>query len=252
MSDPRADTNLSSSVDDLADWNRNAASYSALAGTPDDTIAQQFHAVLWQSLGNVHARGILDVGCGHGWLSAALASAGANVIGIDGARELLNRARASYPHIPFIEYDLLQGLPPLDCVFDRIIANMVVMDLPDIGPLFTAIRQVLKADGRFIFTLPHPCFFNYKSARDAQTGQLYRRVTGYLQPEVWRIGNFGGHNHYHRSLIYYVDQLRANQLAITRLYEPPHIPVGSIAEEDRPFYTNIPVFLLIEAMPICH
>jgi len=252
MSDSRIDTYRPSLADDLADWNRNAASYSALAGTSDDTIAQQFHAVLWESLGNVHARDILDVGCGHGWLSAALANAGANVIGIDGAHELLDRARASYPHIPFIESDLLQGLPPLDRVFDRIIANMVVMDLPDIGPLFTAIGQLLKADGRFIFTLPHPCFFNHKSAQDAQTGQRYRRVTGYLQPEVWRIANFGGHNHYHRSLTYYVDQLRTNQLAVTRLYEPPHIPVGEIAEEDRPFYTNIPVFLLIEAMSICH
>jgi 2-polyprenyl-3-methyl-5-hydroxy-6-metoxy-1,4-benzoquinol methylase len=223
MSDPRADTNLSSSVDDLADWNRNAASYSALAGTPDDTIAQQFHTVLWESLGDVHARDILDVGCGHGWLSAALATAGAHVIGIDGARELLTGAHATYPQITFIEYDLSYGLPPLDRHFDRIIANMVVMDVPEIGPLITAIRHVLKADGRFIFTLPHPCFFNYKTVRDAQTGQLYRRVTGYLQPQVWRIANFGGHNHYHHSLTYYVDQLRANHLAVTRLYEPPHI-----------------------------
>ena len=192
MNNTSANHDHTPAASDLYDWDRNAPTYAALAGTPDDATYQQFQAVLWESLGDVRGRDILDVGCGHGWLSATLADAGANIIGIDGAQQLLAHARAAHPQIPFIMYDLMVGLPPLYRAFDRIVANMVVMDVSDISPLFTAIWQALKPDGRFIFTLPHPCFFNYKMDRDSRTGQRYRRVTGYLQPEVWRITSFGG------------------------------------------------------------
>jgi hypothetical protein len=62
--------------------------------------------------------------------------------------------------------------------------------------------------------------------RDNRTGQRYRRVMGYLQPEVWRITSFGGHNHYHCSLTSYFDHLRANGMAVSHFYEPPHISFG--------------------------
>ncbi len=75
-------------------------------------------------------------------------------------------------------------------------------------------------------------------------------VKGYLKPEVWRIESFGGHNHYHRSLTYYFDHLRAHQFAVTRLYEPEHIPSDGVPEAEQVFWRGIPVFILIEAIPI--
>src|SRR5690242_18461224 len=38
---------------------------------------------------------ILDVGCGEGWLSRALAARGAHVLGVDASAPLIERARAS-------------------------------------------------------------------------------------------------------------------------------------------------------------
>ena len=219
-----------------------------MAGTPEDRIYRQFKDVLWECLGAVRGLDVLDAGCGDGWLSKKLHDAGANVLGIDGSAELLHQARSSYPALEFIEHDLTQGIPPLGRTFDRIVAHMVLMDLPEIGALISSVRRSLNADGRFVFTIPHPCFFNFKSRRDETTGRLFRMVTGYLKPEVWRIETFGGHNHYHRSLTYYCDHLRTNQLAVTRLYEPPHIPGSD--RQDTEFYTNIPVFMLIEAVPL--
>ena len=233
------------SAGDIRDWNRIAATYAGMVATPDDRIYPQFHAALWECLGDLHGRDVLDLGCGHGWLSHAMQQAGARVWGIDGSAELLRRARDAYPEIDFAEHDLTRGLPPTDRTFDRIVAYMVLMDLPEIGPLVAAVRRVLKPDGRFIFTIPHPCFFHYPARRDLATGRLARMVAGYLRPDVWRIENFGGHNHYHRSLTDYADHLRANRLAITRLYEPPHIPEPG--NPDAEFWSSIPVFLLVEA-----
>jgi SAM-dependent methyltransferase len=238
---------MDDSTVDIGSWNRIADQYTQIIGTPEDRINAAFKAVLWDSLGDLHGAQVLDVGCGHGWLAHAMLAAGATVTGIDGSTEMLANARQLCPQTEFIEWDLARGLPPLAGPFDRILANMVMMDLPDISALLKAVRQALPATGKFIFTLPHPCFFQQKSERDAATGQMFCRVTGYLQPEVWQIESFGGHRHYHRSLTDYFEALRANQLAVTRLYEPPQM---AYTEANDDFRQKIPKFLLIEATPI--
>ena len=232
---------------DIQAWNRIAPQYVQLIGGADVRIYPLLKTVLWEALGDLRGRSVLDVGCGHGWLAEALLAAGAQVVGIDGSSALLSTARQRCPTAEFIEWDLAKGLPPLEQHFDRVLSHMVLMDLPDIAPLIRSVRAALTAAGTFIFTIPHPCFFNYKSHRDADTGQMYCRVTGYLQPETWQIDSFGGHQHYHRSLTDYFETLRASRLAVTRLYEPPQI-VADAAGDD--FRTKIPKFMLLEASAI--
>ncbi len=238
---------MGNSTLDLEDWNRNADVY--VGGLPPSAgpVYQQFKEQLWACLGNLQGLDVLDLGCGHGWLSQDMAQAGGRVGGVDGSAGLLRRARLAYPELDFTEWDLNRGLPPTERRFDRIVANMVLMDIPELGPLLAGVSQRLKSKGRFIFTITHPCFFQQKSEQDPKTGQWYRKVTGYHQPEIWRIDSFGGHNHYHRSLTYYFELLRANHLAVTRFFEPVHLsnmegPAGE-------FLRSIPVFLLIEARP---
>jgi SAM-dependent methyltransferase len=238
---------MEDSTADLGAWNRIADQYSQMIGTPEDRINAAFKDVLWESLGDLRGAKVLDVGCGHGWLAQAMLAAGAGVTGIDGSTEMLARARRLCPRAEFIEWDLAQGLPPLAATCDRILANMVLMDIPNIQALLKAVRQSLSAAGKFIFTLPHPCFFQQKSERDPATGQMFCRVIGYLQPEVWQIASFGGHRHYHRSLTDYFEALRGNHLAVTRLYEPPQMAYSASNED---FRQKIPKFLLIEAMPV--
>jgi len=235
-------------TEDIEDWNRIANSYTTSANS-GDFINRQFTSVLWESLGNIQDLQVLDLGCGAGWLSQELSEAGAKVIGIDGSIELVKAAQNSFPNIQFIEYDLSQGLPVLSYTFDRIVANMVLMDIPDLTKLIPAARQVLAPRGKFIFTMQHPCFFNIRSERDAE-GQLFKKLTRYLQPEIWRMESFGGHNHYHRSLTYYFDLLRQNGMAVTRLYEPPHVSHAQRPEADQSFFENIPIFIFIEAMAL--
>jgi SAM-dependent methyltransferase len=235
---------------DISDWNRIAATYSTNAGTAADTIYRMFQSAIWESLGALEQATVLDVGCGSGWLCNLIASAGGNVIGVDGSSALLQIAREAYPHIEFVEHNLANGLPQLDVQFDRIVANMVLMDIPDIQPVIAAIRKNIKPQGKFLFTLPHPCFFQAPIVRDETSDKLYRKVYGYLQPEIWRIQSFGGHNHYHRSLSYYTEQLRLHNFAITRLYEPEHITPRAVDERDKIFYASIPVFLFVETISL--
>jgi SAM-dependent methyltransferase len=178
--------------------------------------------------------------------AALLAEAGGRVRRIDGSEALLARARQAAPHVAFARYDLVADVLPTDQSYDRIVAHMVLMDLPDVEQTLAFVRDVLAPDGRFVFTMPHPCFFNYKTRADPETGKLYCDVADYLAPGEWWIESYGGHRHYHRSLTFYVDALRRHRLAVTRLYEPPQVsrdpdPVRAA------FYRGLPKFLFMEA-----
>jgi len=234
---------------DLEDWDRIAATYASVAGSPLDHISKMFRTPLWESLAPVGGLNVLDLGCGSGWLAAELQQAGAHVVGIDGAANLLALARATHPEIAFLEHDLSLGLPELECEFDRAVAHMVVMDIEPLAPLVRDVRRALRHGGRFALTMPHPCFFNFASAIDQETSEWSRRITRYLEPEVWRIDSYGGHNHYHRTLTSYFDILRAHGFSVSRLFEPGQAE-GSGDAASRAFRRSIPVFLFIEAVAV--
>jgi SAM-dependent methyltransferase len=239
--------NMNNSLTDIQDWDRIADTYAHMTGTLDDYLYQQFEIVLWDSLGDIRDLDVLDLGCGHGWLSKHLIEKKARVWGVDGSVELLKKARHLCPEGEFVVADLMQGIPEMGTRFDRIVSHMVLMDIPEIDPLLTSVHRMLRAGGKFIFTMTHPCFFNYKSRFDPATGEIYCGVTGYLEPEEWWIESYGGHRHYHRSLTYYFEHLRTNQLTITRLYEPPQNPRSTKNVE---FHRSIPKFILMEAIPL--
>lgn len=233
---------------DRSDWDRIADTYDSFAGSESDFVYTLLRKPLWESLEPLAGRRVLDLGCGSGWLSAEMAAAGADVVGVDGSAELLARARSRHPEIRFVECDLSRGLPALEGRFDRVVSHMVLMDLDPLDRLVPEVRSVLAEAGRFVFTLTHPCFFNFRSDIDPETGERFRRVTRYLEPELWRIDTFGGHDHYHRSLTFYFDALRASDLAVSRLYEPPQTVGRSHDPAAREFMRGIPVLLLIEAV----
>jgi 2-polyprenyl-3-methyl-5-hydroxy-6-metoxy-1,4-benzoquinol methylase len=60
---------MNPSSNDIQDWNRIADTFAQMIGTAEDRIYQQFREVLWASLGDIRGLNVLDLGCGHGWLS---------------------------------------------------------------------------------------------------------------------------------------------------------------------------------------
>src|SRR5690242_13464830 len=79
---------------DIAHWDEVAERYASSIGGPNDRIYAMLREAIWKSLGpGLSGLDVLDVGCGHGWLTALLLEAGANVRGIDGSAALLAIAR---------------------------------------------------------------------------------------------------------------------------------------------------------------
>src|SRR5947209_10306642 len=90
---------------------------------------------------------------------------GAQVITCDSSAAFLECARRrTSEHPDRIEYRLID-LTSEDQLaalgtdrFDAAVCNMALMDIACITPLLRAVRRTLQAGGRFVFSVPHPCF----------------------------------------------------------------------------------------------
>lgn len=111
-------------------------------------------------LGDVRGKRVLDLGCGTGVLARRLARLGGRVVAVDGSRAFLERAqrRADGEHIEWAVVDALdeEAVASLGA-FDAVVCTMVLMDLPDLGPLFRGVRRTL-SDGSLVAATAHPSF----------------------------------------------------------------------------------------------
>lgn len=91
---------------------------------------------------------ILDLGCGTGHLTKAIADAGAHVLGIDGAASMIEQARQNYPEIEFQVADARTFDRPN--TFDAIFSNAVLHWIPEAEQVVEHIAANLKSGGRFV------------------------------------------------------------------------------------------------------
>lgn len=112
---------------------------------------------------------ILEIACGNGVFVRRLAQLGAQVIATDFSEKLLEQAKKrNTEHDNRIEYRFVDATSEEQLLalgekrFDAAVCNMAIMDIASIEPLMSALSRLLKADGRFIFSVMHPCFNNPK------------------------------------------------------------------------------------------
>ncbi|MCM3887443.1 class I SAM-dependent methyltransferase [Frankia sp. R82] len=239
---------------DLVRWNQVAQVYACAVGGSDDSFYRRLAPFLHQQFGDVTDLRVLDLGCGHGWLSALLHQAGAHVVGIDGSTVLLDIARSRHRGIDFQAHDLTGGLPSPPRTYDRIVSHLVLMDLPDLDRLLADVATALDPDGVFVFSILHPCFFDQAPVLDPDTGAWHRHVRGYLEHEQREIASFGGHTHYHRPLSWYVERLAACGLAVTGLHEPATLPahrrpVAQWSDYER-WFATLPTMIAVACRPL--
>jgi len=95
---------------------------------------------------------VLDLGCGSGRLSVALARAGAAVTGIDTSRERLEQARRRAGEggveLQLVEADLDEPLPFEDGSFDAATSRLALMAAATPAATLRELRRVVVPDGR--------------------------------------------------------------------------------------------------------
>jgi 2-polyprenyl-3-methyl-5-hydroxy-6-metoxy-1,4-benzoquinol methylase len=162
---------------------------------------------------------ILDIACGAGRFARRMAGLGASVVAFDGSTKFIERARERTPNDIDVEYHVLDAARVEDLLslgasrFDKAVCTMALMDMPVIAPLLSALRQLLKPQGRFVFSVTHPCFHSAAIQKFVETGEeedgrhIVRtgvKVWSYLKPFARKtegiIGQPEPHFCFHRPL----------------------------------------------------
>jgi 2-polyprenyl-3-methyl-5-hydroxy-6-metoxy-1,4-benzoquinol methylase len=178
-------------------WDRNASFWDERMGE-----GNTFHKTLieptQERLLNVRAgQRILDIACGNGQFARHLARLGARVLGVDISERMIERARArttdpgdriEFRVVDCTRADALMNLGEKE--FDAAVCTMALMDMAAIQPLFKTLAELLKAGGRLVFSVLHPCFNSGRvmqvQEREEVDGQVVDRysvkVSGYIHP----------------------------------------------------------------------
>ncbi|MBK0399777.1 methyltransferase domain-containing protein [Limibaculum sp. M0105] len=107
-----------------------------------------------EAVGAGRGRSVLDLCCGQGTGSAALAATGADVTGLDFSSVMIERAREAAPAARFVEGDA-QDLPFESSSFDGAICGFGLMHVPDQDRALAEVRRVLRPGARFAMAAWH-------------------------------------------------------------------------------------------------
>jgi ubiquinone/menaquinone biosynthesis C-methylase UbiE len=174
--------------------------YDSMAETYDNIDEEAFYAnqyrVYRRHLSSHRAclKGrLLDLGCGTGLQTAAVAATAREVVGVDLSPDLLNKAANRCRGLANVELMLADatGLPFADSSFDAVISyGEVLSHVVEYDKPFAEVSRVLKHGGTFIFSVLNKWYFGLVYS-PADAGRAL--VTAGGQWQMWKCEDDRGH-----------------------------------------------------------
>lgn len=171
---------------------------------------------------------ILDIACGQGFFSRALAEAGAKVTGSDISPELVGLARKNVPKAAFHVAPAEHLVFASDGYFSKAVIVLALQNIKGIELAMREAARMLCPQGKLFLVLNHPAFripqnsdWGFDEAKKVQ----FRRVDKYLSEIALPILMNPGKKEsektvsFHRPLQMYFKELRKAGFAVTRLEE---------------------------------
>jgi SAM-dependent methyltransferase len=155
------------------------AAWAACYDTDGNPLIPLEGPAMQRLFGTVAGLPVLDVGCGTGRYTLALAAAGANVTALDECPEMLDRARSKLlgHDIQWLVHSLPAPLPfPAD-TFALAVLGLVAEHIADLEMLLREVARVLRPDGRCLLSALHP-----QRTADGQRARFIIPATGERQP----------------------------------------------------------------------
>lgn len=125
---------------------------------------EHLHRYAW-CLPAVVGKDVLDIACGEGYGSAAMAGAARSVVGVDISIEAVEHARSRYVGRPNLRYE--QGsataIPLPDSSVDVVVSFETVEHLYEQEEMLAEIRRVLRPDGALIMSSPNRVTYSEKA-----------------------------------------------------------------------------------------
>jgi ubiquinone/menaquinone biosynthesis C-methylase UbiE len=112
--------------------------------------------VLYEALGDVTGKIVLDAGCGYGRDANYYQNKGAIVHGIDASEEMVRLAHEKYPHLISVSQQLLERTDYPDGYFDAIMSRYAIQHALHISAVYAEWHRILKQGGIASFVATHP------------------------------------------------------------------------------------------------
>jgi ubiquinone/menaquinone biosynthesis C-methylase UbiE len=245
-------------------WERMAEWYDLKQGDSGDLWHRDLiDPGLIRVLGSVRGLRVLDLACGNGYLARRFAREGARVVGVDASSPTVERAKARERAEPLgVEYHVADAarLSGFDSGrFDRVASNMAIMDIEDAAGAIREAARVLRPEGRFVFSMSHPCFDVMSRSmwvveRQNYEDTVWRKVRRYREPYEedvpWRLddGRFARTRGYHRPLSWYVSVLASAGFRVDAFEEPAPGPDMLRESPQGKWIAEIPLHCVIGAV----
>ncbi len=185
------DADAGRSDDPAVCWEENAETWTMQTRAGYDVYRDHLNTPAFlRLLPPVRGLSGLDIGCGEGNNTRAVARQGARMTALDISPTFIRHARAKELEEPLgIEYHEgdARKLPFADGSFDFAVAFMSMMDVGDPQAALAEAARVLRPGGFFQFSILHPCFMppTRKVLRD-EAGVAYAiRVADYFKVGPW-------------------------------------------------------------------
>ena len=205
--------------------------------------------------GDVAGQRVLDLGCGEGAYSRALAGRGARVSGVDGSARLIDVARQRAAAAGLAIDCTCANASALDGYasgsFDLIVASMILMNVEDYAGAIREAHRVLVAGGALCMSITHPCFSAPVSDWVGGKGRRARHfaVDRYFERMAWndRIApSFGTPTlRRHRPLEDYLKGAIDAGFVLREFQEPMATPEDLKASSRFEYMTRVPYFLFM-------
>src|SRR5690606_23633501 len=193
--------------------------------------------------GNLNGKRVLDAGCGNGYLARKLARLGGKVTGVEPASAMFEHASMAEHANPLGITYLQEDLSTYQAheANDLVIANMVLMDIPQWQPALQNCINALVAGGTLIISISHPAF-EQSSAKFHQHNAVM--VADYLHE--YDIEATYGHM-FHRPLSTYLNFIIQRGCVLTEIVEPQLSQELAASHPDHRRDHYVPSFLIIAA-----
>jgi len=196
------------------------------------------------------AKDLLDLGCGEGRFSRAVAADGVQVVGVDPTPEFVTTASQRHPQGRYVE-GRAEAIPLSDASVDLVVAYLCLMDVEDLTAAFREVTRVLRPGGRFLVA-NLSSFATAVPEGDYSNGWLRKgdadrsgfACDNYHAERSYWIGWRGIRvRNWHRPLQGYMSGLLAHGLHLTHFEEPvPHGGPQHVAA----VYQRAPMFVVME------
>lgn len=233
-------------------WETQADNWVRFARTPGhDKYHELMNLPAFLGLVPAPGRRTLDLGCGEGRVSRALAATGHTMVATDSSPGLV-AAAATLPPAPAAVASDAARLPFAGASFDLVVAYMCLHDMDRMPEAIREAARVLQPGGRLAVAIPHPV--NTAGDLTGQTTDAQLLIArSYLDtgPADWIPEKNGISVHFHsehRPLEAYAAALTSAGLLIEALREPKPAPALLAAEPLAARWLRLPLFLHLLAL----